>query len=240
MTTIKSLANAIATIALSAVSLVSCDMFDPMIPVVEPETPVGVEMVDLGLSVKWANMNVGATCGTTADSWYGAYFAWGETQPKYTYGSDNYAFYLADRDYYTKYCISSSEGALDMKYTLDAYDDAATANWGAAWRMPTGGELEELYSKCTWIWTDDYQGIRGLNGYVVSAANGNSIFLPAAGNYNNFSLEEVGSACLYWSASLGVDSRTAFGLYFDNYGEGRRVITCHGRTNGRVVRPVCY
>jgi hypothetical protein len=86
-----------------------------------------VEAVDLGLSVRWANMNVGAT----KISGYGTYFAWGETAPKDYYSWNTYAWSKGDSQFLTKYSTT------DRRTQLAPVDDAAQANWGGKWRMPT-------------------------------------------------------------------------------------------------------
>ena len=130
----------------------------------------GVEAVDLGLSVKWANMNVGAE----KDSGFGSYFAWGEVKPKKYYSWNTYVWSRENTQFLVKYSIT------DRKTQLDLSDDAARANWGGDWRMPTVDECEELVDpdKCTWEWiTKD-----GVNGYKVTGKKtGNSIFLPITG-----------------------------------------------------------
>ena len=149
---------------------------------VENKMPVG-DPVDLGLSVKWANCNVGANSPED----YGSYFAWGETEPKSTY---NWSTYFDSN--YDKY-------AIDKKTLLDPEDDAAHVNWGGDWRMPTKAEQDELRTNCTWTWTTQ----NGVKGYkVTSKVNGNFIFLPAAGYRYDSSLNLVGSYGYYWSSSL--------------------------------------
>ena len=186
--------------------------------------------VDLGLSVKWATCNVGADSPED----YGDYFAWGETQPKSTYNWSTYKWSEGDSDNLTKYCTISSYGTVDYKTQLDLSDDAACANWGGSWRMPTYEEFTELREKCSCTWTTQ----NGVKGYkVTSKTNGNSIFLPAAGYRDDSSLSEAGSYGYYWSSSLGTDSPDyARYVYFssssvdwnDNY-----------RYYGQSVRPVC-
>lgn len=213
--------------------------------------PAGVEMVDLGLSVKWANMNVGAT---TPEE-YGMYFAWGETQG-YTgdtsdgrsFNWDDYKWMTAGQTYWSgvginKYTIADgqtsgcwyNDGIFvgDNKTVLESADDAATANWGGAWRMPTDAEWTELLRNCTWTWMQ----VNGVDGYRVSASNGNSIFLPAAGYRRETSLESADTFLgNYWSASLySDDSSCAYGVSFKLDFEGRSVC---GRQDGRSVRPV--
>lgn len=158
----------------------------------------GHEYVDLGLSVKWATCNVGAS----KPEEYGDYFAWGETSPKSSYGWSTYKYGSSAKSL-TKYNSYSSRGLVDNMSQLEKSDDAAHANWGGSWRMPTKAELEELRDKCDWTWT----AIGDLCGYkVTSKKNGNSIFLPAAGYHQAGPLYDVGSNGRYWSVSINVDN----------------------------------
>lgn len=155
----------------------------------------GHEWVDLGLSVKWATCNVGAS----SPSDYGLYFAWGETSSKTDYSLGTYKW-LANGSLgnLTKYNNNPSMGAIDNKSSLDKSDDAARSIWGGSWRLPTKAEFEELRTKCTWKWI-----IRdGKSGYLVTGKNGKSIFLPAAGFMENSSLESAGAGGAYWSSTL--------------------------------------
>ncbi|MBP5715572.1 MAG: M56 family metallopeptidase, partial [Bacteroidales bacterium] len=102
--------------------------------------------VDLGLSVKWATMNIGAN--NPED--YGDYFAWGETSAKETYSIANYKHVNPADSTLTKYCINAEYGKVDNRVLLDEIDDAAAANWGGNWRMPTFLEWSELFTVCTW------------------------------------------------------------------------------------------
>ena len=190
----------------------------------------GHEYVDLGLSVKWATCNVGAT----SPEEYGDYFAWGETTPKTTYYWSTYKYCNGTSDSMTKYCTSSNYGTVDNKTTLELTDDAAHVNWGGSWRMPTLAEQEELTDNCTWIWTTQ----NGVNGYkVTSKKNGNSIFLPAAGYRNGSNLGNAGSNGDYWSSSLGAsNSGSAYDLGFGSSVVGWNDI---GRYYGHSVRAVC-
>ena len=151
----------------------------------------GHEYVDLGLSVKWATCNVGAT---TPEE-YRNYYAWSETTTKSSYASSNYTY-------------SSNPTTLPLSA------DAARVNWGGSWRMPTRAEQEELIdtNNCTWEWITQ----NGVNGYkVTSKKNGNSIFLPAAGYRYNSNLYSAGSYGKYWSSSLNTsDSSKAYYLLF--------------------------
>lgn len=188
--------------------------------------------VDLGLSVLWATHNVGAEKPED----YGDYFAWGETQPKENYDWSTYKYCKGTNKTMTKYCNNSSYGNggfTDTKTVLDPEDDAATANWGGSWRMPTDEEMTELRNNCTWTWTTQ----NGVNGYKVVGKNGNSIFLPAAGWMLGTSLNLVGSCDFYWSSSLNTSNPDyAYGvLFYSSY--VRRDYS--NRAYGRSVRPVC-
>lgn len=135
-------------------------------------THVGYEYVDLGLSVKWATCNVGAS----SPEGYGSYFAWGETSPKSEYNWRNLKYCTEvdewDNAKFSKYVAESEYGRVDNKTSLELDDDAASANWGGSWRMPTKEEFQELIYNCNWKWTTK----DGQNGYkVVSKVNGKSI-----------------------------------------------------------------
>ena len=189
----------------------------------------GHEYVDLGLSVKWATCNVGAT----KPEEYGDYFAWGETVTKSSYPWGNYKYSKGSSKTLTKYCTNSSYGTIDNKTQLDLSDDAARANWGGNWRMPTDVEITELCTECTWTWITQ----NGVNGYKVTGSNGNSIFLPAAGYYNGSQLYDKGSEGRYWSGSLHTDSPSmaySCKLYLSAWRK-----TVDYRHGGLPVRAVC-
>ena len=188
-----------------------------------------IHAADLGLSVKWASCNVGAD----SPEEYGDYFAWGETEPKSDYSWSTYKWCNGSYDTQTKYCTSSSYGTVDNKTVLEPEDDAATANWGGNWRMPTRAEQDELRTECTWTWTT----LNGVNGYRVTGPNGNSIFLPAAGNRDGTGVRDRGSLGNYWSATLySSRSDRAFYLFFGSGGYGWSYYSY--RSYGFTVRPV--
>lgn len=192
-----------------------------------PNKHNGYEYVDLGLSVKWATCNVGASKPED----YGDYFAWGETSTKSTYKSSTYKWCNGTENTLTKYNTSSSTGTVDNKTQLDLSDDAARANWGGSWRMPTDTELTELREQCTWRWTTQ-NGVKGCK--VTSKSNGNSIFLPAAGYREGSSHLHAGSRGTYWSSSL----RTGYAWYV-NLGFDGVYRRSNSRRFGFTVRPVC-
>ena len=196
-----------------------------------PENPYnGHEYVDLGLSVKWATCNIGAT----KPEGYGHYFAWGETLSKTTYEWSNYKWCNGTGDVMTKYCLSSEYGQVDNKESIELSDDAARASWGGDWRIPTETELEELRVKCTWEWTTK----NGVNGYkVTSKINGKSIFLPAAGYSSNENLLEAGVSGNYWSNKLiATNSRMASYVYLQS---AQTKMNEGVRRCGQSIRAVC-
>lgn len=182
----------------------------------------GYGYVDLGLSVKWATCNVGAT----SPEEYGDYFAWGETSTKETYDEDNCPTYGRS--------ISQlkSQGYIDSECNLTSQYDAATANWGDTWRMPTKAEQEELLNSCTWTWTTQ----NGVNGYNVEGPNGNSIFLPAAGCRKGSSLYLAGSKGIYWSSTP--DKGSNISSYYLDFLSDSHYMGSGFRYYGLSVRPV--
>ena len=204
---------------------------------IEISDPTGTEngygYVDLGLSVKWATMNVGAS--KAGD--YGSHFAWGETTTKDTYNWSTYKYCNGSYNTLKKYNTSSSYGTMDHKTQLELSDDAARANWGGSWRIPTDAEWTELREQCTWTWTTQ----NGVYGYKVTSKKSgyanNSIFLPAAGWRIGSSFYDAGSYGDYWSSSLNTGTPSiAWGVDFDSSNVGRY---SSSRYDGRSVRPVC-
>ena len=172
----------------------------------------GHEWVDLGLSVRWATMNIGAS--TPGD--YGDYYAWGETTPKSDYSQETYQ---------NKIILSS----------LQKEEDTANFIWSGKWRMPTFDELNELLTECKWEWREQ----DGHDGYQVLGPNGNSIFLPAAGCHNKKRLINEGKGGYYaTSSSLDTSSflYTVCSLYF--FGNTFRKMNNEPRFNGLSIRPV--
>jgi len=204
-------------------------------------THKGYEYVDLGLSVKWATCNIGAT----VPEGYGDYFAWGETQPKEEYTWSTYKHCNGSNKTLTKYCFDSNSGTVDNKTVLDKSDDAAHVLWGGKWRIPTHKEIEELFNKCSWTWTE----INGVGGYrVTSKVEGftdRSIFLPAANGRASTRIGDINKTGRYWSSSVGSESDAlmAWTIYFvDN--DPQTIdedvsVTLSSRHNGQSIRPVC-
>ena len=195
------------------------------------------EYVDLGLpsGTLWATCNIGAS----VPEGYGDYFAWGETAPKDYYDWDNYMWCDGTRNTLTKYCTNSYYGTVDGKTELDSEDDAATANWGSAWRMPTLEQLQELEEYCDWQWKE----MNGVYGRLAIGPNGNSIFLPASGGYSDH-LYYNGICAYYWSSTLctrdkliieAAQQSQAYILFVDSWHEE---IWYNSRYDGLSVRAV--
>ena len=189
------------------------------------------DWVDLGLpsGLLWATRNVGAT----APEDYGDYFAWGETSPKSVYNWSTYIYCNGDYDQLTKYCSNSSygyNGFTDNLTILQPGDDAATVNYGG--RTPTKQEWEELMGNTTATWTTQ----NGVYGRRFTGSNGNSLFLPAAGDRWDSSLYYAGSYGYYWSSSLYTGyPDNAWYFYFDSDYQN---LYNYYRDFGRTVRAV--
>lgn len=166
-----------AALCCVAALFAACEKNEVLLQTSVSGTENGHDYVDLGLpsGLKWATCNVEAS----TPEGYGEYFAWGETNTKSTYSLDTYTY-------------------TDNKPVLDLADDAANANWGGAWRMPTDAEWQELRDNCTWTWTT----LNGINGVEVKGSNGNAIFLPAAGFRSSNDVFYTGHYGCYWSSSL--------------------------------------
>lgn len=213
------------------------------------ESVSSYKMVDLGLpsGLKWADRNVGAA--SPEDS--GLYFAWGETVG-YTAEQIEAGEKLFNRSNYF-----DASGYTFTKYdkkkltVLEAIDDAATVNMSSNWRMPTIDELNELYENATATFIDingnefsqsDAKNgsilVGNLKGVKLTGSNSNSIFIPAAGNYNEFNdLVYMGSTAYSWSSSLSIMDSYAYSLLYQ-YDGSSGWGSCE-RYHGRPVRGVC-
>ena len=212
-------------------------------------------VVDLGLpsGILWATCNVGAERENYAPEAYGDFFAWGETtgyssadtSDGRSFDWASYGLCNGTNTTLTKYNDNSSYGTVDNLTTLDSSDDAATVNWGSAWRMPTYAEWDELltaYPSSTAsgskrrAWLADYNstGVAGLAFY--DASDNILLFLPAAGTRLGTLLSSQGMYGYYWSSSLSESSaRSARDLFFKS---GGFEMNDYSRFYGRSVRAV--
>lgn len=209
--------------------LTSCkEEFDDM---KQDKAPEYIKAVDLGLSVKWANCNMGAV----SPEGIGDHYAWGETEMKGEYNSSTYEFYLGDLNGNGK--DNESEEYQDIGSDISGTDyDVAHVKWGGNWRMPTEEEFEELAKKCSWNGTE----INGVKGKLVTGPNGNSIFLPCTGMPSSADSTAATSIYgIYWSATLGIPRAYAVCLLFiyNDIVSGDRCWNAR-RDIGLVVRPV--
>ena len=175
----------------------------------------GHEYVDLGLpsGLKWATCNVGAS----KPEYYGDYFAWGETSPKAEYTIEN--------------SITYDEQMIDI--SGNAQYDAATANWGGSWRMPTIDEMQELLDYCEFEWTQ----VNEVYGSKVIGLNGSCIFLPAAGYRYGSSLGDASSNGGYWSSTPNYNVNDYNACLLGFY-DGYEYVDIYYRSYGHTVRPV--
>ena len=181
----------------------------------------GHEYVDLGLSVKWATCNVGAT----KPEEYGGYYAWGETEEKDVYNWGNY-----------KHCDGTRNSCHDIGNNIaNTKYDVAHVKWGGSWRMPTKAQQDEFRKKCTKEWTQ----LNGVNGMLFTGPNGNTIFLPAAGQFLLDKLRYEGEICYYWSSTFYPAETTDCWSYILQCKWDEVDWFMEDRDRGNSVRPVC-
>lgn len=192
--------------------------------------------VDLGLpsGTLWAETNVGAS----GQEGVGDVFSWGETEPQTPYQMrSTYKYCITNNrnSCLTKYCSNSIFGCdsfVDKLILLQEDDDAAVANWGSDWRIPTREQWKELMDNTTRKWSEWY----GVKGCFLIGQNGNRIFLPAVGTYFDEEGFNEQVAGYYWSSSLDINGPDcAHIFYFD---ADRAEMSSFPRTNGMSIRPV--
>ena len=204
----------------------------------------GHEYVDLGLpsGTLWATCNVGAN----SPEEYGDYFAWGETTPKVTCNWSNYKYSNGSCYQLTKYCFNpefGDNGFADNLTVLQYDDDAATVNWGEGWCTPDRNQWIELLDNTKHTWTIQ----NGVNGCLITASNGNNLFLPAAGRNEYDGIFEDGSDCYFWTSWLINNYENSFGIpseawnyhFWSNLGDDEfSTYAGNNRAYGFSVRPV--
>ncbi len=176
----------------------------------------GHDYVDLGLpsGIKWATCNIGAN----EPYMHGNYYAWGEINTKSTYSSDN--------------SVTHDMNLGDISGNLTY--DAARANWGSTWRLPTKVEMLELLNYCTW----DSIVLNDSPGFRVIGLNGNSIFLPTAGYYTESKHRDMSYLGRYCTSTSVPDSKTK--SYFLHFKRNVSTIEIVNRSRyfGNSIRPV--
>ena len=202
------------------------------------------EYVDLGLpsGTLWATCNVGAN----SPEEYGDYFAWGETEPKSNYSWSTYKWCKGSENTFTKYCPHSDygyNGYYDDLSELLPEDDAATVNWGGEWQTPEFKQYEELfntdYTTMEWTAKTGKDGSENYGMLITSKINGNSIFLPAGGMYNEgSSLVDVHDIGYYYSRFITSPYNGEYTLAFTTFTNGGVPLVFTYRYQGLCVRPV--
>lgn len=222
----------------------------------------GHECVDLGIKSNGKTL-LFAKCNLGADHEYdyGNYYSWGETEgtpekteftwKTYTYGYDS----GVDEPKVTKYCNDANYGANDYTDALTELaklNDAASVNWGGAWRMPTKEELQSLLDECNWNWVDAAadNGFGGVGGFKVSNPLNDDafIFIPMAGAYNSSGYSMSGQAIGIWTSSLDLAKNGpahAYGMQLIHADMGGTIYEDKStgsinRCYGFCIRPVCY
>lgn len=223
------------------------------------------QFVDLGLSVKWATCNLGAS----VPQGYGDYYAWGASEPYYyypyaqespcKYWKDNYTGY--DWNSYpfcigstmtdlTRYCTVEQyglNGFCDGKKVLEGQDDIVREKYGDKWHIPTAAQFEELMLYTSKQYFTDYNGT-GVAGYALHSTKegytDRSIFLPSSGyrfDSGLFRMNAIGPRLFYWTNEL--DSNYPYNAKYMEVGQGHRVpydnINSIYRCYGLPIRPVC-
>ena len=209
----------LVTLALSFLMVCACERLDSETGDQEAveNNPNSVDAVDLGLvytrsdgttyKLLWATRNLCKTGFVTSRELFGDYYGWGELAPQDVYDWKYYRWSDGDDHKLTRYCPEDKAGFWcgtglpDGKTAFNGYhyaDDAARQVLGGDWRIPTYAEWEALQTQCTWKWVT----VNGVNGRKITGPNGNSIFLPAAGNRYETILNYPGFVGHYWTASL--------------------------------------
>ncbi|MBQ6087798.1 MAG: hypothetical protein IJK96_07080 [Bacteroidales bacterium] len=168
--------------------------------------------VDLGLSVLWADRNVGARSPFD----YATLFHWNDFEKDFS------PAWLKE--------IPADGEVINFSGTSH---DFAKLTWGGSWRLPTRKEILELMEKCTWTWVVE----KGVGGMKVTGPNGNSIFIPASGRTDHGDLYDLGEYGHCWSGTLSSDyGHYLFELVFrDN---GCYYAYVHKNAGGESIRPV--
>ena len=189
------------------------------------------EFVDLGLSVKWASYNIGAT----KPEEIGGYYAWGEIETKEDYSAETYKFYDEDLE---EVNMPGTYNSSTFGYYIggDPELDVVTATYGEGYRMPTQAEAQELVDNCEIEWVEE----NGQRCAKVTGPNGNFILLPA-GSYMQGTSLRAGTfleRCYYWTAdSDGEEEDQSFQLMIYNTTKTVSHNRVRGGANVRGVQP---
>ena len=167
------------------------------------------DLVDLGLSTKWAKYNVGAS----DEKQLGGLFGFGDMTGFLT-------------------SINLEDYASADIYKTDR--DVANKVYGSWVTMPTIDEFEELFTECKKEWVEDTEN--HVAGYKFTGPNGNSIFLPAAGTRTQGNVSGEGLNGYYLSGSINAtDNRFAMAYSFDQNSARRTTTPVY---QALAIRPV--
>jgi len=184
--------------------------------------------------IKWATMNVGATAETD----FGLYFAWAETDGYTIDDVDQHERDFDNTEYkYFEYPDVTKYNGNDEKMRLESGDDAVIAAWGNDWRTPTYEELQSLLNATTCVWTTDYKST-GVKGVIVTDKTDNTkqLFFPAAGIlYNVYYTGSVGKYAAVWSSDRSDYQENAHYLHL---GDDKTEVETEKRWFGMPLRGV--
>ena len=188
-------------------------------PIIECFNESNLKRIDLGLSVKWASCNIGATLKMPQGGLYG----WGDPSgEKKTLKVDDYVKSIGGLYLKTPHDISGTDV------------DIATAKWGRTWRMPNREHWKELMTRCVWT----FERLQDIEGYSVKGPNGNSIFLPFTGLRLGEDISNT-DAGFYWTSEMAEDDMDCayyFNFIKDDYSYAS---TNNYVYSGFAVRPIC-
>lgn len=194
-------------IVISTVGLYSCD---DDVPGWSKDTG---SAVDLGLSVKWAPCNLGASHSYESGRLYG----WGDpTGNAISVDSMDINEDPETGIRYVKWNFQSLYGGQNAPQDISGTDyDLATKMLGKHWRMPTKEEMLELIYLCTWKKTEEH----GIAGYRVTGLNHNSIFLPVTNyRYGENIYSTFKDRGYYWTSTLSTEEEEAASMRYKELG----------------------
>lgn len=169
----------------------------------EPDYRINRDPVDLGLSVKWAPMNIGASAPEAMGGLYGWGDSTGHHQPIESEYPVAISFKMVDGHEITTVDWRSPYfgGRIPLADISGTEYDAAVYMWSNRWRMPTTDEWQELIDRCTWTPIANMEGATGTV-FRVTGPNGNSIIIPLGGIDTSNASEARGAEGHYWTSEL--------------------------------------
>lgn len=216
--------------------------------------------LDLPSGTLWCKYNVGANPimnktnnnqQEVLNSWYGDYFAFGETEPKDVYTYATYKWILDE------HAIEHSKFMKKYYYPGCKYknlylnDDAAYIHSNRLCVTPSSNQYNELIQNCNIERVTNYNDIGGLHGRLfTSKINGNQLFFPEANIKTDFEANRENldnnnkNICFYWTSTLyscdgGITRMPeALMIFEDNYRDTKIFISSECHINGLPIRGV--